>query len=208
MSLQNGALALQNQGPGHLQWLACSRDGVGRWREGDAVQTPKESTLRPVSTIITRGLSRVRVSSMARVCTQSCPALSAPWTVARLALPSMGFSRQQHWNGLSFSTPGDCSNPEMEPVSLASPSLAGGFFTPSASWEAHLTWTHEEYHQEDRCGWRQESRKGQKHCVITWVVFKEGNKLQDSRKEKSISFYPLCCSCFFPCNAYQYVSTF
>ena len=32
--------------------------------------------------------------------------------------------------------PGDLSNPEIEPTSLTSPALAGGFFTTSATWEA------------------------------------------------------------------------
>ena len=53
-----------------------------------------------------------------------------PWTVARQAPLSMGFSRQQYWSGLLFPTPGDLPDPGMEPVSLASPALAGRFFTP------------------------------------------------------------------------------
>ena len=39
---------------------------------------------------------------------------------------SMGFSRQEHWSGLTFPSPGDLPNPGIEPVSLV---LAGGFFT-------------------------------------------------------------------------------
>ena len=38
----------------------------------------------------------------------------------------MGFSRQEHWSGLTFPSPGDLPNPGIEPVSLV---LAGGFFT-------------------------------------------------------------------------------
>ena len=41
---------------------------------------------------------------------------------------SMGFFRQEYWSGLPFPTPGDLPNPGMEPVSLATPALAGGFF--------------------------------------------------------------------------------
>ena len=33
--------------------------------------------------------------------------------------------------------PGDLSNPGIEPASLTSPELAGGFFTTGATWEAH-----------------------------------------------------------------------
>ena len=61
----------------------------------------------------------------------------APWTVARQALVSrLGFSRQEYWGGLPFPPPGDLPNPGIEPTSLASPALAGGFFTTSATWEA------------------------------------------------------------------------
>ena len=34
--------------------------------------------------------------------TQSCPTLVTPWTVARQAPLSMGFSRQEYWTGLPF----------------------------------------------------------------------------------------------------------
>ena len=44
---------------------------------------------------------------------------------------------QEYWSGLPFPLLGDLPDPEMEPVSLASPSLAGGFITTGASWEAH-----------------------------------------------------------------------
>ena len=49
----------------------------------------------------------------------------------------MGFSRQEYWNGLPFSPPGDLPDPGIEPMSLASLALAGGFLTMSATWEAH-----------------------------------------------------------------------
>ena len=48
----------------------------------------------------------------------------------------MGFSRQEYWSGLPCPPPGDVPNPGIEPVSLMSPALAGGFFTTSATWEA------------------------------------------------------------------------
>ena len=58
------------------------------------------------------------------------------WTVACQAPQSMGFPRQEYWNGLPFPSPGDLPDPEIEPMSLMSPALAGGFFTTSATWEA------------------------------------------------------------------------
>ena len=57
-------------------------------------------------------------------------------TVTHQALLSMGFSRQEYWSGLPCLPPGDLPDPEIEPISLMSPALAGGFFTTSATWEA------------------------------------------------------------------------
>ena len=52
-----------------------------------------------------------------------------PWIVTCQASLSMEFSRQEYWSALPFSTPGDLPDPGVEPMSLASPALAGGFFT-------------------------------------------------------------------------------
>ena len=57
-------------------------------------------------------------------------------TMACWAPLSMGFSRQDYWSGLPCPPPGDLPDPGIEPTSLRSPALAGGFFTPSAAWEA------------------------------------------------------------------------
>ena len=39
-----------------------------------------------------------------------------PWTVARQAPLSMGFSRQEYWSGLPFPPPGDLPDPQIEPM--------------------------------------------------------------------------------------------
>ena len=62
---------------------------------------------------------------------------ASPWTVALQAPLSMGFPRQKYWSGLPFPSPGNFSDPGIEPSSLVSPALAGGFFTTSTTWEAH-----------------------------------------------------------------------
>ena len=60
------------------------------------------------------------------VCVLSRVGLFAtPWTIARQATLSMGFSRQEYWSGLPFPTPGDLPNQGIEPASLASPALGG-----------------------------------------------------------------------------------
>ena len=51
----------------------------------------------------------------------------------------MGFSRQEYWRALLFSSPGDLSNPGIEPESLTSPALAGGFFTAITTWGAQIS---------------------------------------------------------------------
>ena len=74
-------------------------------------------------------VSRLFVPSL-----QSCPTLCSPMDCSRQAV-SMGLSRQEHWSGLPFPTPGDLPDPGIEPASLISPALAGGFFTTSATWK-------------------------------------------------------------------------
>ena len=51
-----------------------------------------------------------------------------PLTVAHKAPLSMEFSRQEYWSRLPFPSPDDPPSPGIEPESLASPALAGGFF--------------------------------------------------------------------------------
>ena len=43
---------------------------------------------------------------------------AVPWAAAHQAPLSMGFPRPEYWSALSFPTPGDLSNPEIEPRSL------------------------------------------------------------------------------------------
>ena len=69
-------------------------------------------------------------------CVFSCVWLMAtPWTVAQQAPLSIEFSWQEYWSRLLFPSPGDLPNSGIEPESLVSPALAGGFFTTGAIWE-------------------------------------------------------------------------
>ena len=56
---------------------------------------------------------------------------STPWTVVRQAPLSVGFSRQEYWNGLPFPPPGDLPNPGTESVSPKFPALTGRLLTTS-----------------------------------------------------------------------------
>ena len=58
-----------------------------------------------------------------------------PWTAARQASLSLGFPRQEYWGGLPFLCPEDLPDPGIEPVSLASPASADGFFTTVPPWK-------------------------------------------------------------------------
>ena len=42
-----------------------------------------------------------------------------PWTVVHQAPLFMGFSRQEHWNGLPFPSPEDLSDPGIKPAAPA-----------------------------------------------------------------------------------------
>ena len=57
------------------------------------------------------------------------------WTVAHQAPLSMGLSNQEYWRGLPCPPPGDLPDSGIEPASLMSLTLAGGFFTISTTWE-------------------------------------------------------------------------
>ena len=51
------------------------------------------------------------------------------WTVAHQAPLSMGFSRQEYWNGLPFPSPGDLPDPGIEPTSPCLRTVGGVFAT-------------------------------------------------------------------------------
>ena len=63
-----------------------------------------------------------------------------PWTAACQAPLSTGFSKQEHWSGLRCPPSGDLCVPGIEPTSLTSPALAGGFFITGVTWEAPIFW--------------------------------------------------------------------
>ena len=63
----------------------------------------------------------------------------------------MEFSKQEYWSGLAFPSLGDLPHPGIQPVFLASPALAGQFFTASATWETLC--------------------KTQDHLLATYIIF-------------------------------------
>ena len=63
---------------------------------------------------------------------------ATPWTVAYQAPLSMGFSRQEYWSGLPFSSPGDLPNPGIEPES---PTLWADALTSEPPGKPIYTWS-------------------------------------------------------------------
>ena len=61
-----------------------------------------------------QGPLKVKMKSLSHV-----RLFATPWTVDYQAPPSMEFSRQECWSGLPFPSPGDLSNPGIEPRSPA-----------------------------------------------------------------------------------------
>ena len=71
---------------------------------------------------------------------QSC-LFTTLWMVAHQALLSMGFSSQEYQSGFPCPAPREFPDLGIEPSSLMSPTLEGGFFTTSTTWEALLDHT-------------------------------------------------------------------
>ena len=115
MKWQNEAGAMMNR-------CFCTADVISwqrrAWLSGTFHWEGKEAGWR--SQTLIRG-SRVCVPSEGRGLLNAQPCLFAtPWTVARQAPLSMGFSGPEYWSGLPFPTPGDLPNPGIEPGSPVS----------------------------------------------------------------------------------------
>ena len=67
-----------------------------------------------------------------------------PWTVAHQAPLSMGFPRQEDWNGLQFLSQGDLFYSGIEPMF---PALAGGFLTSEPPGKPKPTLTESKIHE-------------------------------------------------------------
>ena len=75
----------------------------------------------------------MKVKSLSRV-----QLFVTPWTVASQAPPSMGFPRQEYWDGIPFSSPGDLPDPGIEPISPAL--VADSLFTTEPPQKPMCTW--------------------------------------------------------------------
>ena len=87
-------------------------------RFSSCLQSLPASGSFPVRQLFAWGGQSIRVSASA-VKFLSHVRFATPWTVACHAPLSMGFSRQEHWSGLPFPSPGDLPDPGIEPRSPA-----------------------------------------------------------------------------------------
>ena len=119
-----------------IPWERC-QEGQG-WRVSlQTLISPETKSQSVVSWPFGYQVKRALWFSMCVLLLQLCLTLLQP---AGLWPPlSMGFSRQEYWDGLPCPPPGDLPDPRMEPASLASPTLASGLFNTSATWEAQLS---------------------------------------------------------------------
>ena len=65
-----------------------------------------------------RALANIQTAVVACMCSDS-QLFATPWTVVSQTPLSMGVSRQKHWSGLPFPSPGDLPDPGIEPGSAA-----------------------------------------------------------------------------------------
>ena len=80
------------------------------------------------------------VSDFLQPCGLSPTRFLCPWN----------FPGKKYWSGLPFPTPGDLPNPGIEPTSLVSPELAGGFFTTSAMKWNPFKWSTSSKHSQQQ----------------------------------------------------------
>ena len=84
--------------------------------------------------------------------------LATPWTIAHQAPTSMGSSRQEHWSGLPFPSPGDLPNPGIKP---GPPALWADALTAELpSREKHSTTVGQISSKESACNARGVCRRG------------------------------------------------
>ena len=69
---------------------------------------------------------------------QLCPTLCDPMGCSPPGSSVHGIFQARIVEQVATSYRGDLPDPGIEPASLESPALAGGFFTSSATWETHL----------------------------------------------------------------------
>ena len=84
--------------------------------------------------------SDIHIKKKKRSCFNGVWIFVTLWTIACQAPQAMGFSRQEHWNGLPFPSPEYLPDPGIEPESRGS-CTAGRFFTAEPPGKPRYTYT-------------------------------------------------------------------
>ena len=93
---------------------------------------------------LVKAVTSLWVSSHVSMCStsfQSCPTICDRRDCSPPGSSVHGVLQARIWSGLPCLPSGDLPNMGTEPASLASPALAGGFFTTSVTWESRW-WAH------------------------------------------------------------------
>ena len=98
----------KSTGPRHSDEFMSKTGCMGGGAEG------KRERVRWSVSIWDRKGTESEVKSLGRV-----RLFATLWTVANQALPSMVFSKQEYWSGSPFPSPGDLSDPGIQPSSPA-----------------------------------------------------------------------------------------
>ena len=101
-------------------WYSCLENPMDRGVWQAIVLCIKYSDVSPGIINVDHYTKMLAYFHCLKVKSLSCVRLFVtPWTVAYNAFPSMGFSRQEYWNGFPFPSPEDLPNPGIEPGSPA-----------------------------------------------------------------------------------------
>ena len=125
--------------------------------------------------------SFIRISPMLETTqtTLTCEWTNKLWYIHSAPL-SIGFSRWEYWSGLLLPTPEDLPDPGIKTTSLASPALAGEFFTtvplgkPEHYYTIHqLKWVIHETTQHLKFVWLRERNQTQKvtYYIIAFICY-------------------------------------
>ena len=111
-----------------------SMPGLGRFLKGGNGNPLQCSCLENPTD---RGIWEVAIGAYVLSCFSPACLFATLRTIAHQASLSVGFSSQEYWSGLPCPPPGELPNPGIQPLSPASPMLAGRFFTTRVTWQIH-----------------------------------------------------------------------
>ena len=102
--------------------MLCDLDNCYTYMDLHGIQHHEMMNLKCIS-------SNFRVPVCVCSVARSCPTVCDPMDCSLPGSLTMGYPKQEYWNRLQFSTPGDIPNSGIEAPSPEMPALAGLFFT-------------------------------------------------------------------------------